>query len=79
MYHLFDVLAELVGALDEGGAFVGFWKGVDDAGAAMYVDGAGCLGGFGDEVPGVAGVAADEEDWSLCVIFLAVGLDVGRA
>jgi hypothetical protein len=37
------------------------------------------LGGFGDEVPGIARVAADEEDWSFCVVFLAEGLDVGRA
>jgi hypothetical protein len=65
--------------LDEGGAFVGFGEGVYDAGAAMNVDGSGCLGGFDDEVPGVARVATDEEDWGLCVVFLAVGLDVGGA
>jgi hypothetical protein len=65
--------------LDEGGAIVGFGEGVDDAGAAVDVDGAGCLGSFGDEVPGITGVAADEEDWGFCVVFLAVGLDVGRA
>jgi hypothetical protein len=43
------------------------WERVEDAGTDTDGYGAGGLGGFEDEVPDVARIAADEEDWGSLV------------
>lgn len=61
--------------MDEGHSFGGCGEGVDEADAAMYVEGAGCLGSVEDEVPRVSGITAEEEGG--CAVVVSVFVEVG--